>query len=95
MPHVGEILVGGHARSEFTDVAKWVRSPIHVKSTRPVQVVPLGFVFPVGIEHLYAVILPIRDVNISILVGTDIVNEIELARLRARLAPRKEKLAVR
>src|SRR3989338_6693648 len=59
------------------------------------HIVPLGFVFAVGVKDLHAVVFAVRYVDVTVLVRADVVHDVELARICARLAPGKEQLAVR
>src|SRR6266571_1758050 len=56
----------------------------------PVDVVPHGDEFAVGIEHLDAMGLPVGDVDVIILVDDDIMRPDELAGIDAGLAPRQD-----
>src|SRR5580692_1443968 len=63
--------------------------------SRPGQIVPLRLVFAVAVEHLHAVVLAIGDINPSIDVGDDVVDDVELAGIGARLAPCLQQLSIR
>src|SRR4029077_9382551 len=67
----------------------------HVEPTGTMQIVPLRLVAAVAVEDLDAVVLPVGDIDPALGVAADIVDDVELARIAARLAPRHEKLAVR
>ncbi len=51
------------------------------------QIIPLRLVFAVAIEHLDAVVFTIGDIDKTVGVGCDVVDDIELAGIAARLAP--------
>jgi hypothetical protein len=52
-----------------------------------VHVVPLGHVTPLGVEYLNPVILPVGHIHISLFIGANTVNEVELPGVGARLPP--------
>jgi len=52
-----------------------------------VQIVPLGFELAVAVEHLNPVVLAVGDVNPAVGVATNVVRDVELAGIGARLAP--------
>src|SRR6185312_12344967 len=60
----------------------------------PVQIVPLRLVFAVAVEHLHAMVLAIGDIDPAIGVGRDVVHDVELPGIAARLAPGFQQLAV-
>ena len=59
------------------------------------QVVPLRLVAAVAVENLHPVVLAVGDIDPAVRVGDDVVRDVELARIGAALAPRKQQLAVR
>ena len=60
----------------------------------PMQIVPLRLVFAVAVEHLHAMILAVGDIDPAVGVGCDVMHDVELAGIAARLAPGLEQLAV-
>ena len=60
----------------------------------PVQIVPLGLVFAVAVEHLHAMVLAVGDIDPAVGIGGDVVDDVELAGIGARLAPGLQQLAV-
>ena len=48
--------------------------------------------FPLESKNLHPMILPIRHVNVPVLVRRDVVDDVELPRLRPRPAPRKQQI---
>src|SRR5262249_1467616 len=56
---IGHIAVDRLHRAEFADVANGALAGRHEQAARPMQVVPLGLVFAVAIEHLHAMVLAI------------------------------------
>jgi hypothetical protein len=50
---------------------------IHVKPARPVQVVPLGLVLAVAVEYLDPVVLMVGDINPTVGIGANIMDEVE------------------
>ena len=87
-PEIGDVAVDRLNRAELADIADRVTDIIHVEAARPVQVVPLGLVAAVAVEHLDAVVLAVGDIDPAVGVGTDVVDDVELARQGAGLAPR-------
>src|SRR4029077_12627229 len=83
-----------HARTEFADDEIWMRAAAAMQRARTVQIVPLRFIFAAAVEHLYAMVLAIGDIDEAIGVGCDIVHDVELARIGAGLAPAFEQPAV-
>jgi hypothetical protein len=67
----------------------------HVEPARPVQVVPLRLVPPVRVEHLDAMVLPVRHIDPAIRVAGDVVDDVELARIRPGLTPGQQMPPVR
>ncbi len=59
------------------------------------QVVPLGLVFAVAVEHLHAVVLAVGDIDIAVGIARDVVHDVELAGIGARFAPAQHQLSVR
>ena len=62
---------------------------------RPMEVVPLGYVFALRIEDLDSVVFAVRYVDVPVRVRADAVDEIEFPRIGTRLTPRKEQLSIR
>src|SRR5437773_3348946 len=89
------VLVHAHARTEFTHVTDRVPSSgVHVKSARAMHIVPLGLVLAVAVENLHAMILPVSDVNPAVLIGADIVNDIELTGIAPGFALREKQFSI-
>src|ERR1700687_3198272 len=57
-----------------------------MQRARAVQIIPLCLVFAVAVEHLHAVVFAIRDIDPSIRIGCDVVDDVELAGIGGRLA---------
>jgi hypothetical protein len=55
----------------------------------------LRLIFPVAVEHLYAVVFPIGDVDPALVVAGDIVDEIELPGIGPWLAPGEQQFTIR
>src|SRR5262249_36022208 len=92
-PEIGRMQIDAHARPQFANEKGWRLAATAIKTTRPVQIVPLRFVFAVPIEFLISVVLPIGDVNPAVFVRCDIVRDIELPGVAAGLPPRYQQLA--
>ena len=58
------------------------------------EIVPLRFVLAVAVKDLHAMIFAIGDVDPTLVVAGDIVDEIELPRIGTRLAPGEQQFAV-
>ncbi len=58
------------------------------------QVIPLRLVFAVAVEHLDAVVLAVGDIDETVGVGCDVVDDVELAGIGARFAPGLDQSAV-
>ena len=56
---------------------------------------PLRLEFAVAVKDLHAMIFAIGDVDPTLVVAGDIVDEIELPRIGTRLSPREKQFAVR
>jgi hypothetical protein len=56
-----------------------------------VHVVPLGHVTSLGVKYLNPVILPIGHIHVSLFIGANAMNEVELAGVGAWLAPGEQK----
>ena len=81
-------LIHGHAWAELADVTdRILRSGIHVKRARPMHIVPLRFVLSIAIKNLDSMIFAIGDVNPTVLIRADIVDDVELTWISAWLAP--------
>src|SRR6266511_3918112 len=68
---------------------------VHVERAGTMHVVPLRLVFAVAVENLNAVILAIRDVDPTFLVGANVVHDVELSGIGTRFSPRQQQFAVR
>src|SRR5262249_28144798 len=86
-PEIRDLEVDWHARAEFADNEVRLLPATAVERAGPMQVVPLRLEFAVAVEHLHAVVLAIRDIDPAVLVGGDVVHDVELAGIGARLAP--------
>src|SRR5260370_15418934 len=86
-PDVGVLAVDRHARPELTDDELRVLAAAAIERARPVHVVPLQLVLAVAVEHLHAMILAVGDIDPPVLVGGDVVGDLELAWIAARGAP--------
>ncbi len=93
-PEVRRLEVDAHAGAELADDEGRLLAAAAVEAARAVQVVPLRLVLAVAVEHLHAVVLAVGDVDPAVVVGGDVVGDVELAGLAAGLAPRHDQLAV-
>src|SRR5581483_3237073 len=79
---------------ELADEADRILSARNKQAARPRQIVPLPLILALAVEHLPAMVLAIGDVDVTRVVGGDVVHELELARIGARRPPREQQLAV-
>ena len=93
-PEIGRAAIEPVIGPDLADVADRAFARRHVEPARPVQVVPLRLELAVAVEHLHAMVLAIRHIDPAVGVAADIVRQVELPRLDARLAPRHQPLAV-
>jgi hypothetical protein len=91
---VGLIAVHRHPRPELADDELRFRPAAAVQAARPVHVDPLRLVAAVAVEHLDAVVLAVGHVDPPLRVGGDVVRDVELPRVGARLAPGEKQLSV-
>src|SRR3954468_19286287 len=76
-----------HGGTQLADIADRLMSVRHEEPARPMQIVPLRLVLAVAVENLDAVVLAVGDIDPAVGVAADIVDDIELAGIGARLAP--------
>src|SRR5215831_715900 len=87
-PDIGPIAVAAAAGgTAFADIEQRVGAGGHAHAVRPVQIVPLGFEPAVAVEHLHAVVLAVGDIDPTVRVAADVVRDVELAGVGARLTP--------
>src|SRR6185503_19899298 len=67
----------------------------HAEPARRARVARLAHVLPVAVEHLYALVRPVGDVEHPPAVRHDGMRHVELSRTLAFAAPRAEDIAVR
>src|SRR5579871_5687751 len=91
---IGHLAIDGHAGPELADEERRLPAATAAERAGPVQIVPLRLVFAVAVEHLYAVVLAVGDIDIAVGVGRDVVHDVELAGIAARLAPAPDQFAV-
>src|SRR5262245_39662688 len=83
------------SRRQFGNIEAFPRfGAAQAQATGPVEVVPLGFVSTISVEHLDAVVLAVGDVDIAVGVATDVMHDVELSGSGARLTPGGEELAI-
>src|SRR5580704_5149350 len=94
---VGVLAVDRHARPQLADDEFRVLAAAGaaIERTRPVHVVPLQLVLAIAVEYLHAMVFAVGDVDPAILVGGDVVSDVELAGIGAGGAPAHQVLAVR
>ncbi len=92
---IGHLAVDRKTRAEFADDERRLLAAAAAQRAGPVQIVPLRLVFAVAVEHLHAVVLAVGDIDPAVVIGGDIVDDVELAGIGAGLAPGFQELAVR
>ena len=74
-------------RPALADIAQRVRPVPEAHPIGPMQVVPLRLPVSVAVEDLHAMVLAVSDIDPAVRINTDIVRDIELARIGAGFAP--------
>ena len=92
-PDIRHVAINVHPRAEIAHEHVLVVG--NVDRARTVHILPLRLEVALRVEYLHAMVLPVGHVDISVGVGGDIVRDVELSGVDARLAPRKEQVAVR
>src|SRR3984893_5346775 len=93
---IREVDIDRHVGADLAnEEARRLRTALHVEAGGTVHVVPLSLVLAVAVEHLDAVILAVGHIDPAVGIATDVVGDVELARIRTRLAPGHHPLAVR
>src|SRR5262249_31042292 len=83
-----------HAGAELADNEVRPLAAAAAQRAGAMQVVPLRLILAVAVEYLHAVVLAVSDIDPAVLVGDDVVHDVELARIGAGLAPGLDELAV-
>src|SRR5436190_60997 len=91
---IGDIAADRGGRPDLADIKDRLLPVWHAQPTRAVQVLPLGLELAVAVEHLHAVVLAVSDIDPPISIAADIVDDVELAGIGARLAPRAQEVAL-
>src|SRR5262249_20307508 len=86
-PDIPHVVVDAHTAADLADVEARLGAPRQVESRGTVHVDPLRLELPVAVEHLHAVILTVGDVHPAVGVAADVVRDVELPGIRARLPP--------
>ena len=66
-------------RPTLADIAIRAATLRQEQCARPVQIAPLGFIIPLPIKNLHAMILAVRDIDPAVLVAADIMRQVEFA----------------
>src|SRR5262249_11587433 len=94
-PEVGMLGVHRHARPQLADdEVRILAAAAAIESARPVHVVPLQLVLAVAVEHLHAMVLAVGDIDPAVLVGGDVVRDVELPGIGPGGAPAHQVFAV-
>src|SRR5258708_20521372 len=81
------LAIDRHARAELANDKIRLLAAAAMQRTGAMQIIPLRLVSAVAVEHLHAVVLTVRDIDKTIVVGCEVMDDIELAGLGARLTP--------
>src|SRR5262249_19109593 len=66
----------------------------HAEAARRARVARLAEVLPVAVEHLYALVRAVGDVDVTLSIGNDRVRHVELSRPLALAAPGAEEISI-
>src|SRR5207237_1233147 len=95
-PATRHVDVDRHVGADLSDIeARRAGAGFHAQAGGAVHVVPLRLVFAVAVEYLDAVVFAVGDVDPAIRVAADVVGDVELTGIGARLAPGEQQLAIR
>src|SRR5215831_2624013 len=86
-PYIRPVAVALALWPALADVAEQVIPAPQAHAVWTVEVIPLCLPFAVRVEHLHAVVLAVGDVNPALGIAADVVRNVELAGIGARLAP--------
>src|SRR5215470_10868713 len=86
-PDIRPVAVALALRPALADVAEQVIPAPQAHAVWAVEITPLCLPFAVRVEHLHAVVLAVGDVNPALGIAADVVRNVELAGIGARLAP--------
>src|SRR5262245_33181248 len=92
---VGHVVVHAHAAADLAHVEARRGPTLQEQARGAMHVVPLRLVLAVAVEHLDAVVLAVGHVHPPLGVAADVVRDVELPGVGARLAPRAKQGAVR
>src|SRR4051794_28549289 len=92
---VGDVAANRGGGANLADIEDRLVPIRHTEATGAMQVLPLGLELTVGVEHLDAGVLAVRDIDPAVGIATDVVDDVELALAGPWCAPRHEQLAVR
>src|SRR5215471_15862423 len=92
--YIGPITVDLARGAAFANIEERIAAGRHAHAVRPMQIVPLGLELAVSVEHLNPMVLTVGDIEPPVRVAADVVRDIELAGVGARLSPRLQQFAV-
>src|ERR1700751_1490441 len=93
--NIGPIPVDLTGGAPLADIDERIGTDRHAHAVRSVQIIPLSFELAVAVEHLDPMVLAVGDIDPAVGVATNVVRNVELAGIGARLAPRHQQFAVR
>src|SRR6266849_137969 len=91
---IGNVTADGSGWADFADVADRLVTIWHVEAARAVQFLPLRLVSSVAVEHLDPVVFAVGDIDPTIGVAADVVDDIELTLASSGFAPRRQQFTV-
>src|SRR5439155_20087544 len=74
-PEIGDVAAYGSGRTDFADVEDRLMAVRHAEPAGAMQVLPLGLELAVAVEDLDAMVLTVCDVDPTIGVTADVVND--------------------
>ena len=92
---IRHLAVDRHAGAELADDEVRMPAAAAMQCAGAVQIIPLRLVSAVAVEYLHPVVLAIGNIDVAIRVSCDVVHDVELAGIRARLAPGLDQFSVR
>src|SRR5215212_2916212 len=92
---VGDVTANRGGGANLADIEDRLVPIRHTEATRAMQVLPLRFELTVAVKHLDPVVFAVSDIDPTVGIATDVVDDVELALAGTGRAPRHEQLAVR
>lgn len=84
---MGETAIDRQYRAQFTHVTDRAPARWHEKTTRPMDIAPLGFETAIAVKNLYPMAFAISNIDPAIVVTADVVGQVKFTRPGSRGAP--------